>query len=252
MHTVATTENWYQSFFSGVTLDLWNAVTTPAMTLPEVDFFEKALQLAPGAAVLDVPCGNGRHALELAARGYAVTAVDIAPENITAARAAAAARQLEVRWQQADMRQLPWPGTFDGAYCAGNSFGYLGEVGDRQFLRAVAQCLKPGARFLIDTGMVAESLLPTLQERTWYEFGGIVMLINNRHDFVRSRLETELTFVRNGQVERRSFIQRIITYRELARELEEAGFGGIEGYGGHDGQPYQPKAHHLLMVASKR
>src|SRR5262249_19159540 len=86
-------------------------------------------------------------------------------------RAAAAGRPLSVRWEQRDMRDLPWSGAFDGAFCFGNSFGYYDEEGNADFLKAVARTLKPGARFLLDTSYLTEGLLPNLQERAWYPSG---------------------------------------------------------------------------------
>ena len=44
----------------------------------EADFIEKHLQVSHGAKLLDVPCGNGRLAIELARRGYQLTGIDIA------------------------------------------------------------------------------------------------------------------------------------------------------------------------------
>ena len=60
--------HWYESFFQGLSVEMWEAVTTPEMTLAEVNFFERALSVPPGAHILDIPCGGGRHAIEFARR----------------------------------------------------------------------------------------------------------------------------------------------------------------------------------------
>lgn len=65
--------NWYEHFFCGVVLDVWRKAVAPQQTRAEADSLEKALQPAPGERLLDVPCGNGRHRSELAARGYRTT-----------------------------------------------------------------------------------------------------------------------------------------------------------------------------------
>jgi SAM-dependent methyltransferase len=243
--------DWYKTFFTGVALAFWDAVTSEEMTRAETAFLAKTLHLRPGAAVLDVPCGSGRHALALAARGHRLTGVDIAPENIARAKSTAAARQLAVEWHEADMRELPWTDTFDAAYCMGNSFGYLDDDGNAAFLRAVARALKPGARFLIDTGIVAEALLPTLEERTWFEFGGITMLIQNDYNHAASRLETELTFIREGKTEKHLIAQRIYTYRELIQLLADSGLTHAEAYSSLTGEPFRLKAPRVLLVTSK-
>ncbi len=79
---------WYESFFHGIVLDMWRAAASPEQTRLEADFLERALGLRPGARVLDVPCGFGRHSLELASRGYRPTGVDPA----VAERAASAVK----------------------------------------------------------------------------------------------------------------------------------------------------------------
>jgi len=243
---------WWENFFSGVALDLWRQAVTEEQTRGEADFIEKVLGLSPSAKVLDVPCGNGRIALELAARGYQMTGVDLASEFIDEARSKSAERQLNIDWKHGDMRDLPWPEEFDGAFCFGNSFGYLDDDGNAKFLKAVARVLKPGARFVIDTHTMAESLLPEFQERRWFQIGDIFLLIHNRYDHVQGRVETEYTFLRDGKVEKRSGSQRVYTYRELCRLLEEAGFTDLEGYGSLSREPFKLGSQILLLVATKR
>src|SRR3990172_6994626 len=143
--------NWYKSFFHGVALDFWRKVISPDQTRAEVDFLERSLSLQPGARVLDVPCGFGRHAVELAARGFRVTAVDLSEEAISEAQERTEAAGLTVEWIQADMRDLPWRSEFDAAYCFGNSFGYLEPAGTSAFVHAMARALKPGARLALDS-----------------------------------------------------------------------------------------------------
>ena len=122
------------------------------------------------------------------------------------------------------MRDLPWPGRFDGAFCLGNSFGYLDEAGNAQFLRAVAAALKPGGRFVLETPMVIESLLSNLKDRPWFKAGPVHLLVENEYDASRSRLNTEYTFVSDGRVEVRRGSQQMYTYRQLIELMEAAGF----------------------------
>jgi cyclopropane fatty-acyl-phospholipid synthase-like methyltransferase len=89
-------DEWWKDFFGGLVVDFWRAAMTPETTRAEADFLEKSLRLAPGRRVLDVPCGDGRLALELASRGCRVTGVDISPDFLAAARASARERGLDV------------------------------------------------------------------------------------------------------------------------------------------------------------
>ena len=136
---------WWHQFFTGLAVDVWLNATTTEQTQHEADFIAESLDVAAPAKILDVPCGGGRHSIVLASRGYAMTAVDRSAEFLTAARSQSAGLPSKIDWQERDMRDLPWPETFAGAFCFGNSFGYLDEDGNAAFLKSVATALKPGA-----------------------------------------------------------------------------------------------------------
>ncbi|NOS99234.1 MAG: class I SAM-dependent methyltransferase [Phycisphaerales bacterium] len=250
--TDAIVPPWWEHFFHGVAVDLWMACCNEANDGIEADFIEAVLQLPPGGEVLDVPCGHGRHACLLASRGHRVTGVDLSTDFLNAARNRTAGRAAAVRWEQRDMRDLPWANEFDGAYCFGNSFGYLDRAGNAAFVEAVGRTLKPGARFVIDTGLAAESVLPHLREREWYEIGGIHFLIQNRYDPATGRLETDYIFHRDGKTDKRHGSQQVYTYREACRVLSAAGFEGIQGYSSPSREPYTVGCQRLLLTGRHR
>ena len=243
--------NWYEHFFQGVALDVWRKAVPPEQTRAEVEFLEKTLELAPGARLLDVPCGNGRHSLELVARGYRTTGVDIAEEFIRDAQAHAAKSALQAEFLLGDMRNLPWQSEFDGAFCFGNSFGYLEHAGTVQFLSALSRTLKPGARFVLETGMAAESILPKLQERGWMQLDDILFLSARRYEAAESRLDIEYTFVRDGKHETRETSQQVYTAAEIRRLLGQAGLSTLALYSSLDQQPYQIGSSRLILVTQK-
>lgn len=245
-------KEWWRDFFGGIAVDLWLRVPTAEQTCSEVDFIQKVLQLPPRARVLDVPCGGGRHSLELTARGFEVTGVDLSTDFLQAARKQATERQLSVDWQQREMSDLPWQSEFDGAFCFGNSFGYLDEAGNARFLAAVGRALKPGARFVLDIGVVAESLFPAFVERRWFPVGDILFLSHGRYDPVRARLDTDYTFIRDGKIETRSASTRVYTYRELVQLLQQSGFSECQGYGSLPEEPFRLGSPRLLLVATRR
>ncbi|HVQ39774.1 MAG TPA: class I SAM-dependent methyltransferase, partial [Pyrinomonadaceae bacterium] len=141
--------NWWENFFHGIALDFWRAAITDEQTRAEADFINNQLHLPVGAEILDVPCGNGRLAIELAAFGFALTGVDLAREFIEEAHSKSETRGIQVDWRNIEMRALPWTAAFDGAFCFGNSFGYLEDDENAEFLKAVSRTLKPGARFIL-------------------------------------------------------------------------------------------------------
>ena len=121
-------------------------------TVREVDFLLEELGLPTGAAVLDVGCGTGRHAVELARRGYAVTGLDLSSEMLARAADAARAANVTVEWIHSNATRFTLPRKYDAAVClCEGAFGLLGQDDDPigqplAILRNIARSLKPGAR----------------------------------------------------------------------------------------------------------
>lgn len=244
-------QEWYTTFFTGAALDAQRRMYPPELTQAQARFVVEQLAIEPGAEVLDVPCGNGRVALELAANGYRCCGVDLADDILDDARRAGADRGVEVQWERRDMRDLPWPKRFDGACCLGNSFAYLDDDGNARFLCAVAEALKPGGRFVLETGTVAEAVLPHLQPRDWHEFGDLLMLRESRYDAAAGRLQVVFSFVRGGKVESSTALFRVYTCRQVLQLLEQAGLGDTRMLGDMEGTPYEPGGRVVYFVCAK-
>ena len=222
---------WYESFFDGVAMEFWKAGVPLEWTRAEVGFLWDALALKPGASVLDVPCGFGRHALALAARGVRVRGFDIAGPCVREVNEIARRDNLPVEAVLSDLAETGFGGPYDGAYCLGNSFGYLDDPAMLVFCRNVAASLRSGGVFVVNTAMAAESLLPDFREREWMSCGGITALLENEYDAARSVLVTHYTFLRGGHTEKRASEHRVYTVAELRRLLGEGGFTVRELYG---------------------
>jgi ubiquinone/menaquinone biosynthesis C-methylase UbiE len=123
-------------------------------TAREIEFMLDILNLSPGASILDVGCGTGRHAVELARKGFAVTGIDLSSGMLTQARDKARVAKVEIEWVQADASTFSLDKRFDAVICiCEGSFGLLGGANDAiehplSILRNISRSLRPGSKAL--------------------------------------------------------------------------------------------------------
>ena len=117
-------------------------------TVQEVDHVVAAVGLQPGDRVLDVGCGPGRHAHELARRGILVHGIDISARFVELAVEHAPPG---ATFERLDARQLGFDGEFDAAIClCQGAFGLMTANGDdRVVLERIAAALRPGGRLAL-------------------------------------------------------------------------------------------------------
>lgn len=255
MSDTAPNDDWFKSFFSGAALDLWRQAKTEDETEQECAFLQESFGSAAGAHLLDVACGDGRLTLPMVHAGYRVMGIDYCQEFIDDGRKAAKSAKLKpdvVQFVHGDMRTLPIQEKFDGAFCFGNSFGYFNRTGTEQMFKSLSECLKSGAKFVLESIMFAETFLVNGAEREWVRVGDMYMLIENHYDPRESCVQTAYTFIRDGKEESRNAMHWIYTSGEICAMLLKAGFNVCDLFGSLDYDPYELGSERILLVAEKQ
>jgi SAM-dependent methyltransferase len=245
---------WYEAFFKGDYLDVYGHEFTVERAAREVGFVERALTLRPGDAVLDLCCGQGRHAVLLAKRGYRVTGQDLNHEYLDIAAESARVAGFGMETVRSDMRVIPFAERFDAIINMFTAFGYLeSEEEDLRVLQAIARALKPGGRLLMDL-LNREWVVANYAEKDWHAGeDGTLYLERRRLDLATSRNHVTFTAVspQGGRREVGGHHVRLYTLTEVVELLTASGLRLIEVYGGFEDEPYSIATRRMIVVAEK-
>ena len=220
----------------------------------QVDFLVDRLDVPPSCEVLDLGCGDGRHSLELARRGFRVTGLDLSEELLERARRRTADEGLDITYIQGDMRDPPAVRAYDLVVNFFTSFGYFREDGENaRVLEAISRALRPGASFLMDylnREYVISTLVPSdrrtvegmeVEQRRWItgdpsKAGGHV------------RINKQVRIREDGAERSYDESVRMYTLVELEALMDRAGLKVTQTYGDFDGRPVSGDAPRNILV----
>lgn len=245
-------DNWYETYFDDDYLRFDAAGLTPERDAIEVEGIVRALGLGPGAEILDLACGQGRHSVPLAQRGYTVTGLDLSGTLLGHARQRAEEAGVEIAFHHGDMREIPWAGRFDAAINLFSAFGYFTDEAENQkVLHAVYRALKPGGKFLIEV-MPRDRLAKIFLARDWHETADGTLVWNEREFDPIKGVNTQRSWflTPDGKRGQRGHSLRVYTATELDRMLCAAGLQTVSAWGGFDLSPYAINSR-LIMLAQK-
>ena len=218
---------------------------TPAV----VDAILALVVLPPGASVLDLGCGVGWHALELARRGYQVTGVDRTAAYLAEARERSRREGLPGAYLKADMREFVRPAAFDVVLSLRTSFSYFEDAADnKKVLVNVARSLKPKGHFVLQL-MGKEVLTRIFQARDWREQNGTYFLQERTLSDNWGWMQNRWILIQDGSVQEFDVSHWIYSAAELVSLLTSSGFAHVDIYGDLEGSPYDQTAKQLVAVA---
>ena len=229
--------DWWKRIFNSMYLKTdGDVVEDENITKEEVSIFTQILKFDKNAIILDLACGQGRHTLELAKRGYTnLYGLDRSRYLIKRAKRIADRERLSVNFKEGDARKLPYPtDTFDFVLILGNSFGYFENLeDDTKILKEVFRVLKPNGLFFID---VADGvyLKDNYSPRSWE-------WIDKKHFVCRERVLASdnerlisrevITHIEKGVIVDQFYAERLYTKESLSEQLQKARFEEVNFHG---------------------
>lgn len=225
--------DWWRRIFNSLYLKTdADVISDQRITQKETEYFARILNLEPNHLILDLCCGQGRHTLELARRGFKnVEGLDRSHYLIQKARVQCRKEGLSAKFREGDARKLHYTAdTFDVVMVLGNSFGYFESVqDDLKVLREIFRVLKPWGKVLLDVAD-GEFLRKHYQPRSWEWI--------DRHHYVcrerslssdRERLISReiIAHTEKGVIADQFYAERLYDQEGLLHLMREAGFQDV-------------------------
>lgn len=244
--------DWWKSYFDAQYLREYEPIFTEQRDRHEVGRLVELLGLPQGAKVLDVPCGQGRHARLLAEAGFDVEGLDYSDELLAIARQSNPGEQ--VSYRKGDMRHLParWRGAFDAVLNLFTSFGFfLDPADDRRVVAEFAQILAPGG-LLVWHGGSRDGIMRSFLARDWWRTDDGTMIGHERSfDSLSGVLTVQTSWSGPDGGGERSHRIRLYNADRLAELFASEGLIVEQAYDAWSERPLTRGTTQMLLVARK-
>lgn len=228
---------WWRTLFRSIYLKTdGDVVENERNTRKDVDMLIRATGLEPNDRILDLCCGQGRHCLELARRGFKhVVGVDRSRYLIRLARKRATELGLRASFHEGDARRFRLPeNSFQCVAIMGNSFGYFDRLEDDiAVLEAVKRVLRNGASVALDVAN-GEWIRNNFERRTWEWIDGDQFVCRERSlsaDGQRLISREVVVHAERGVIVDQFYAERLYSQEMMQDLLTRAGFDNIRVHG---------------------
>lgn len=244
--------NWWTEYFDSQYLVEYEPLFSLERDRREAARLIEVLGLPSGARVLDVPCGQGRHAHLLAEAGFDVDGFDYSSTLLDLARERGTSTRL--RYRRGDMRSLPraWSGRFDALVNLFTSFGFFAEpADDRRVLAEFARVLAPGG-VLIWHGANRDGVMARFLARDWWQTRDRTIVAQERSfDPVSGILTVNSVWSGKRAKGERSHRIRLYTATRIAELCADVGLIVERSFDSFHDQPLRRKSSEMMLVARK-
>jgi SAM-dependent methyltransferase len=244
---------WWEELFNDDYLRAAEKVTQEQVGR-EVDFIETSLGVERGGAMLDLACGTGRHAVELARRGYQLVGFDLSLAMLARSGEEAQERGAKINFVQGDMREMTFAEQFDGVLCWNTSFGFFEEEKNALVIDRIHGALKGGGMFLLDV-VNRDFVMHQSPSLAWFEGDGCVCMDEMLVDFITSRMRVKRTMMfDDGRTREIEYTMRVYSLHELGKMLHDHGFKVCEvsGSTATPGVFFGDESPRTMILAEKR
>ncbi len=222
-----------------------------AGTDQEIEFIEATLNLGAHAKILDLYCGYGRHAIELAKSGYQVTGVDSTADFLSIAKQKALQLQVKLEFIQCDMLNINFQHSFDAVISMFAAFGFFNDDENAAVIGRISHALKPRGLFLIDL-LNREWMQKNNLNRYWRDPKGESVLstkveITEGMAMMKRQLINQLT----GKKVETDFQLRAYSLPEMTELLTVHHLEIEKVYGAFDCRPYGEDTPRMIILARK-
>ena len=249
---------WYEELFVNYAATYDTEVFTQG-TAAECDFIEVEIGRDKTRTILDVGCGTGRHAVELARRGYSVTGIDLSSDQLRRARQKARAVGAEVRFQRRDARRFRFKRTFDLVIMLCEGAFPLMETDEENYriLSNAAQAIAPGGKIVFTTLNVLYPLYHSVKDFVnnqatggcWQETSTFDLL--TFRDYSTVSVEDDDGNRKTLQCNERYYAPAEISWMLKALGFSEISILGCDTGGFSRGRPLTTDDFEMLVVARK-
>ena len=225
--------DWWRTLFDALYLKTdGDVVENQENTRSDIDMLIACAGLVPDDRVLDLCCGQGRHSLELASRGFRnVTGVDRSRYLVRLARRRAKNLNLPVSFREGDARKFRAPeSSFDCVAMMGNSFGYFDNVEDDvTVLERVKRVLRSSGTLVMDLAD-GEWIKTHYERRSWEWIDQSQLVCRERSlsgDGARLISREVVIDAEKGVIADQFYAERLYTREVIGDLLEAAGFSDL-------------------------
>lgn len=243
---------WWSSYFDAGYLREYEPLFDLRADREQVARLLEVLALPAGSRLLDLACGQGRHAHLLAEAGFDVDGYDLSRELLARARARGTGRTL--RYTRGDMRRLParWTRRFDAVVNLFTSFGFFDDPrDDARVILECARVLRPGGLMVWQGGSRDGVMARFLARDGWETTDGTIIVQDRDFDPLSGFLTIRSTWQGRRRTEHREHRIRLYTATRMAELMLDAGLVVEQAWESFTDRPLTRRSSEMLLVARK-